>query len=255
VVRSDPQHLGRMLRNLVDNAIKFTPAGGEVTVSCVVDDTAVDIEVRDTGIGVSPEQQRQIFQDLSQLNNPERSRSKGLGLGLAVVDRMSRLLDHALRVESTPGAGSRFIVRVPRGAGVSRVRAPSPASAPRGRVLLVEDDPLVAEATEALLSSWGARVELARTAEEALALIARDAEGFEIVIADYRLPSSSGLEVVANAILKWPRIKAAIITGDRESVSHERMIATGVHLLEKPVRASQLAELVGGAPAERSSVA
>jgi two-component system, sensor histidine kinase len=252
VVRSDPQHLGRMLRNLVDNAIKFTPAGGEVSVACSTGDASVEIEVSDTGIGVSAEEQRRIFQDFSQLHNPERSRSKGLGLGLAVVERMSRLLQHPVRVESAPGAGAKFVIRVPRAAGTPALKEPSPAGVSRGRVLLVEDDPLVAEATEALLASWGAKVQLARTAEEALSIIGRDAQGFDIVIADYRLPSSSGLEVVANAILKWPRIKAAIVTGDRESVSHEKIISTGVHLLEKPIRARQLAELVGAPSSERA---
>jgi signal transduction histidine kinase/ActR/RegA family two-component response regulator len=251
-VRSDPQHLGRMLRNLVDNAVKFTPAGGEVHVHCLAGEERVEIVVSDTGIGVSPDQQRAIFQDFKQLNNPERSRTKGLGLGLAVVERMSRLLDHPVRLESVPGKGSKFVIAVPRAPHpVGDEFAGQPARAD-GRVLLVEDDPLVAEATMELLKSWGARVELARTAEEAIALIGRSRDEFQVVIADYRLPAASGLDVVANAILRWPRIKAAIITGDRESVSHEKIIAEGVHLLEKPIRASQLAALLDtGSAVER----
>lgn len=251
-VHSDPQHLHRMLRNLVDNAVKFTAAGGGIHVVCRTHDDRVEIEVSDTGIGVSQEEQRAIFQDFNQLDNPERSRSKGLGLGLAVVERMSRLLHHPVKIESSPGKGSTFTVEVPRApetVGIEIAGHPAKANA---RVLLVEDDPLVAEATVELLKTWGARVELARSAEEAIAIIGRAREEYQAVIADYRLPAASGLDVVAHAILRWPRIKAAIITGDRESVTHEKIIAEGVHLLEKPVRASQLAALLGRPAVERT---
>jgi CheY-like chemotaxis protein/two-component sensor histidine kinase len=252
-VRSDPQHLHRMLRNLVDNAVKSTAAGGAVQVQCRVHDDRVAIEVGESGSGAAEEDRRAIWEDLKQPDSPERSRSRGLGLGLTVAERMSRLLDHPLRLESAPGKGTTFVIEVPRAPETSGIHIAEHPAKRNARVLLVEDDALVAEATLELLKTWGARVELAHSAEEAIAIIGRSRDEFQAVIADYRLPAASGLDVVANAILRWPRIKAAIITGDRESVAHERIIAEGVVLLEKPVRASQLAAFLGALPvAERT---
>jgi signal transduction histidine kinase len=101
VVYSDPALLERILRNYVSNAIRYTDVG-EVTMLCIEDDRNVRIEVRDTGIGIAPEQQRDIFNEFYQLHNPERDRTKGLGLGLAIVDRVARLLDHPIAVRPLP---------------------------------------------------------------------------------------------------------------------------------------------------------
>src|SRR5581483_2199794 len=128
VVRSDPALLERILRNYVANAVRYTSSGG-IRLVCVPLGDRVRVDVIDTGIGIAAEDLSVIFEEFQQLANPERDRRKGLGLGLAIVERAARLLEHPIGVESTPGRGSRFCVTVPcgdpqtlgRGRGADRV--------------------------------------------------------------------------------------------------------------------------------------
>ena len=114
VVYSDATLLERILRNLVANAIRYTDEG-EVRLQCRQQDGRVHIDVIDTGVGIPAQRQREIFNEFHQLGNPERDRTQGLGLGLAIVDRIARLLGHEINLESTPSQGSRFSVTVPAG--------------------------------------------------------------------------------------------------------------------------------------------
>jgi signal transduction histidine kinase/CheY-like chemotaxis protein len=241
-VRSDPSMLGRMLRNLVENAIRFTPAGGIIDVFARDDGSELLLIVRDTGIGIPEERQHEIFRAFQQLNNPERDRSKGLGLGLAIVDRMSRLLGHALVVESRPGEGSTFSIAVPKGHTVAaEVSQPVLSGEVHGRVLLVEDDELVLTTTAQLLEELGATVTKARSTEEALSRL--DSESFDLLIADYRLPGSSGVELVRHARQRRPDIAAAVITGDPSIEELRRLVESDTDVIQKPVRADRLARL------------
>jgi PAS domain S-box-containing protein len=113
-VHSDQLLLGRMVRNLVENAIKYTERGSIRLACCVVGDR-VRLEVHDTGIGIAPDQLEAIFMEFHQIDNPQRDQAKGLGLGLSIVQRLSKLLDHPVSVQSTPGRGSVFTVDVPFG--------------------------------------------------------------------------------------------------------------------------------------------
>ncbi|WP_408908511.1 sensor histidine kinase, partial [Variovorax paradoxus] len=106
-VRSDPQLLHRMLSNLMDNALKYTASGG-VTVIARDRGETVWIEVRDTGIGIAPEQSGRIFEEFYQVDNPGRDRSHGLGIGLSIVQRLSRLLGHPVQMHSRLGRGTHF---------------------------------------------------------------------------------------------------------------------------------------------------
>lgn len=115
LVHSDQFLLGRMVRNLVENAIKYTERGSVRLVCRVVDDRA-RIEVHDTGIGIPPDQREAIFMEFHQIDNPGRDQAKGLGLGLSIVQRLAKVLDHPVSVQSTPGQGSVFTVDVPLGA-------------------------------------------------------------------------------------------------------------------------------------------
>ncbi|HYG87088.1 MAG TPA: HAMP domain-containing sensor histidine kinase, partial [Azospirillum sp.] len=131
-VRSDPMLLGRMIRNLIENALRYTERG-EVCRGCEIADGTARVEVSDTGI--PQEHLERIFEEFHQVANPERDRSQGLGLGLAIVKRLTRLLDHPVWVRSEPGKGSVFAITVPLGSAeaVPSVApcAPAPA-APSG---------------------------------------------------------------------------------------------------------------------------
>jgi signal transduction histidine kinase len=112
-VRSDPTLLARIVRNLVANAVRYTERG-QVTIGCRRRGAQVRIEVWDTGPGIAPEKHALVFQEFTQLGNPERDRRKGLGLGLAIVERLAKLLGHEVELRSRVGKGSVFAVTVPR---------------------------------------------------------------------------------------------------------------------------------------------
>lgn len=128
-LRSDPTLLERILRNLIDNAIKYTPSG-RILIGCRRQGAAVRIEIWDTGIGIADDQKDSVFQEFHQIDNPERDRTKGLGLGLAIVDRLARLLGHELRLRSALGRGSCFSVAVPRAAPETPARGKAPPRIP-----------------------------------------------------------------------------------------------------------------------------
>jgi signal transduction histidine kinase len=104
----------RILRNLIANALRYTRTGG-VLVACRRRSQCLRIEVWDTGIGIPRDQQQRVFEEFVQIANPERDRRKGLGLGLSIVRRLSRLLQHPLELKSRPGLGSMFRIELPLG--------------------------------------------------------------------------------------------------------------------------------------------
>ena len=124
VVRSDRVLLARMLSNLIENAVRYTHSG-HVTIRCQPAGTDLRIAIEDTGVGISQQDLSRIWQEFEQLHNPERDRRQGLGLGLAIVRRLSTLLDHPVEVSSQPGRGSTFVVNVP----LQEARAASSPSA------------------------------------------------------------------------------------------------------------------------------
>ena len=161
-VDSDPALLELMLRNLITNAIRYTERGG-VLIGCRQRGDHVSIEVVDTGIGIAAAHQTEIFREFHQLGNPERDRTKGLGLGLAITDGLARSLNHAMSLVSEPGRGSIFRIRVPLAKRCTREYAfnsleiqPSYGTRLQGLcVLVIEDDAIVRQAMEHLLSDWG----------------------------------------------------------------------------------------------------
>lgn len=244
-LRSDRQLLGRMINNLVSNAIKYTPQGGSVRIHAYDDGEYVILVVADSGIGIAADLQEEIFTDFTQLNNPERDRNKGLGLGLAIVRRMGELLVHPVTLQSEPGAGSTFSVQVPR----STDHFDDSRSEPiryhyDGRILLVEDDPLVAEATAELLKVWGAQVTTVHSGEAALALMEEEAAHFDAVIADYRLPLMTGAHVVKAAMARWPAIRAVVVTGNAVEGILREIQLLGAALLQKPIRTAALVDIL-----------
>ncbi len=251
-VSSDPVLLERILLNLLSNAIRYTPQNGTVLLACRRRGDDVRIEVRDNGIGIPAEEQQNVFREFVQLANSARDRSKGLGLGLAIVDRLARLLQHPLSLRSGPGRGSTFAVTVPRILGVRELLADPPASVldmPGNdglaglRVLVIDDDPLVLNGMSGILTSWGCAVSLAGSRQEVRDK--RAGSHFDLVICDYRLPDGNGLEVaecMEEACDDPPPF--ILVSGDTAPHVLQAVSERGYQLLHKPVRPAKLRSLI-----------
>jgi len=240
-----------MIRNLLSNAVKYTNKG-KILLGCRRRGDKLRIEVWDTGIGVPEEQLQAIFEEFHQLDNPARERSKGLGLGLTIVERLANLLGLAVDVRSRPGKGSMFAVEVPLGRGGPPWRPRLDPSEVKenvhqsGAILVVEDDAPVREMLALLFEGEGHRTTTAEDGRKALELAERGAIRPDLVVADYNLPKGlNGLQVVAGLReTLGHEIPAVILTGDI-STSALREIAQGGHLhLNKPVKAKELIGLI-----------
>ncbi len=243
-VLSDERLLASVLRNLLGNAIKYTQRGG-VLVSVRRAGQGYKLQVWDTGIGIAPEHQEQIFEEYYQVDNPQRDRSKGLGLGLAIVRRISALLDLQASCRSRPGRGTVMGVMLPaavrESAGIGTARPSSDALDLSGTwVVVVEDAAEVAQALVQWLQARGARVTHCRTADEALAVPGIGTADF--YLSDYRLPGRmSGLDFL-NAMRerRQDEVQAVLLTGDTSSRFIERVAASGWPVLYKPVHPREL---------------
>jgi PAS domain S-box-containing protein len=240
-VRSDPTLLARIIQNLVANAIRYTRRG-HVLVGCRHDGDNLRIEVWDTGIGIPPERIREIFEEFTQIGNPERDRNQGLGLGLAIVDRLSRLLDHRVQVRSVPDRGSVFSVTVPQGtcAGTGRRRhaADGEAAGDSRLVLLIDDEPIVLKGLAMVLKGWGYEVLAAGSADEALALLNGASRPPALILADYRLregrTGTEAIQLIRD--LYKAAIPSIIITGDTAPERLREAEASGLSVMHKPVQ-------------------
>jgi signal transduction histidine kinase/CheY-like chemotaxis protein len=252
VVMSDPVLLERILLNLLSNAIRYTPQNGTVMLACRLRGDNVRIEIRDNGIGIPPEEQQNVFHEFVQLENSARDRSKGIGLGLAIVDRLSRLLHHPLTLRSAPGQGSTFSITVPRVFGIDDLLAEpqAPVAAlykhdrlENLRVLVVDDDTLVRFSTAGILESWGCHVSVAENLQDVMEKYGDAC--FDLVICDYRLPDGDGLMFV-ELIKEQCEIQPAfvLVSGDTDPEILQAANQCGVHLIYKPVRPAKLRSLM-----------
>jgi len=244
-VRSDPVLLGRILQNLLVNAVRYTREG-HVALRAEEREREIYIFVSDTGPGIPEDRRDAIFAEFVRLH--EDPSVQGLGLGLAIVDRLVKLLGHRVVLESLPGHGSSFRVEVAAasaGARGDRVSNPTAGSAGPGalagsRVLVIDDDLDILMGMQALLEEWGARVTLAASAEEALESVETDGPP-NAVVADYRLGDALGTEVVA-AIQRAAgrRVPAIVVTGSSSESLHADLARHGLTHLSKPIAPARL---------------
>lgn len=248
-VRTDPIMMERILLNLVSNAVRHTDRGG-VLVGCRRRAKQARFEVWDTGIGISREHLDDIFRDFYQIQDSGIDNGRGLGLGLAIVERFAKLLDHRIEVRSVQGKGSVFAIEAPAVADIHSSRttaSDSPGDRLEGtRVVIVDDDELVRDAMQGLLCSWGCDV-------VALASAARTREYLDTgpaiphaLLFDYHLnEEKSGLDLVFDVRERLGSpIPAAIITGDPAPVIQQQVLKCGCPLLRKPVRPAKLRALL-----------
>lgn len=240
-VRSDPILLERILFNLVGNAVRYTARGG-VVVGCRRVATQLRIDVCDTGAGIPEDQRQSIFSEFYQLASATPDRKAGLGLGLAIVDRLGRLLGHPVQLQSNPGRGSRFSVSVPQAAEfrdtVELPTALQAADLARGKqVIVIDDDVLVLDGMRGILQSWGCRVHTAASGAAALASVADGGEKPDLIISDLRLADGeSGIVVIERLReILGATVPAFLISGDTAPERLQEASAGGFHLLQKPV--------------------
>jgi signal transduction histidine kinase len=246
VVRTDPLLFQRILRNLLSNAVKYTEKGEvSITVEGVYD--SFRVTVGDTGPGIPESEQGRVFEEFYQLNNPERDRAKGLGLGLAIVRRLTELLDVKLQLESQPGSGSRFSIDVPAAKRNDPPVLEAPAI-PVGtwqhiQVLVIDDEEAVRLGMKTLLEEMGFRVQVAASTEAAIDA-ARQVPP-SIVLADWRLRGQdNGMRTIHALRVVWPQLPALLISGDTAPDRLREAHLAGISLLHKPVSSALLRDTI-----------
>ena len=249
-VRSDPLLLMRILSNLVSNALRYTARGG-VVVGCRRHGLLLGIEVWDSGRGIEPEKQQEIFREFIQIGRPERAHDKGLGLGLAIVDRLCQLLEHPIRMRSTLGKGTVFEVMVPRVASVvaqpeAAAVEDDPAPLAGRRLLLVDDERDVLMALAGYLELRGAEVILASSSREAEAALRREGVQPDLIVTDYRLGSDDDGVSLLNLLraLYGPSLPGIILTGESSPETLRILAGSGYPMLSKPVHPHDLESLI-----------
>lgn len=251
-VVSDPTLLHRILLNLLVNALRYTKAGS-VLLACRLTGggTLARIEVWDSGIGIAPEHHQAIFKEFYQVGNTERDRSKGLGLGLNIVERTAHLLGHRLQFRSCLGLGTRFSIDVPLRLPGAMMEIPGPLEVSAVDdlaglvVLVIEDDALAREGLVTLLESWGSVVRVAEGISTALWHLKFGLVP-DVIVSDYRLrDGENGMETISRlrAVLGRP-IAACLMSGDTDPALMQAAKREGLTLLHKPVRPAKLRSLV-----------
>ncbi|PTW62097.1 Na+/proline symporter [Breoghania corrubedonensis] len=244
-VRSDRRLLRRLLQNLVSNAIKYT-RHGRVLVGCRRQRNRVSVEVLDTGIGIPASKRKAIFEEFHRLDDGAKV-ARGLGLGLSIVDRISRVLDHPVSIVSGVNGGSRFTVQLPPAPTLPAEQAHSSAPTPRNSslhgmlVLSLDNEASILAGMEALLAGWQCRVLTALDPSEAAMKIADVGEVPEALLVDYHLDQGNGIDAVVQ--LRWKfghDIPAILITADRTPEVRRDAAERDIHMLNKPLKPAAL---------------
>lgn len=249
-VRSDPALLERVLRNLLENALRYTDDGGVLIGTIEVGDK-VKLRVADTGIGIPEDQQALIFHEFYQVGNPERDRGKGLGLGLSIVHRLTTLLRHDISLNSVPGRGSVFTLWLPRAIPAASISVPEPDEAPTcpGLIIVIDDEEMVRASLELILGDWGCpRVAAFEDGQRAAEWVRRTGFKPAAIVADYRLRGGrTGVNAIREVQLACGQeIPAVIITGDTAPERIAEVERSGLAIAHKPVQADKLKEILAG---------
>ncbi|MNQ02705.1 Sensor histidine kinase RcsC [compost metagenome] len=257
VAWTDAVALRRVLSNLLDNALKFTPRGRVLLAVRARRRPGTDtgrawrVEVRDSGIGIAAESQTRVFDDFEQVGNVERNLQHGHGLGLAIVRRLAGQLGIEVALRSAPGKGSVFSFELPAARpGAAAMPAPAPSVAmdepdadaelrPGLAVLVVEDNIVVADSLSALLRHWHVAPRIYASAAEALALA--DLDALDVALCDIRLPGAfNGIALAERLAQRKPALTIALISADITEATQQLAATRGWHALRKPVQPDAL---------------
>jgi signal transduction histidine kinase/CheY-like chemotaxis protein len=246
VVKSDPVLLERIVRNIVANAVTYTDRG-RVVVGCRRG-ASLSVQVWDTGRGIPPAEQEQVFKEFYQVGNPERDRTKGVGLGLAIVKRLTALLDHPLQMRSQVEKGTVFKLDVPLSATAdtdpAKLEVPAVTNVRgSGLILVIDDEAAIQAAMKSLLNDWGYQCIVAGSFDEMVQRIASCPDRPQLIISDYRLRGlEDGIAVIERLRSEYndEEIPGMLITGDTAPDRLREAQESGLLLLHKPVPNSRL---------------
>ncbi|MDC7786383.1 PAS-domain containing protein [Rhodoplanes sp. TEM] len=244
VVRSDRRLLRRLVRNLVSNAIKYTEHG-RVLVGCRRCGKDVRIDVYDTGIGIATASQRAIFEEFHRLERGALV-ARGLGLGLSIVERIARVLDHTVALTSEVGRGSHFSVTLPRAAVATPEPGEPPALRPHGHLagsvaLCIDNEPAILDGMETLLTGWGCEVLKAPDLDRAVAAVERTGRRPTVLLVDYHLDVGNGIDTIVALRRRYGEsLPAILLTADRTREVRDTARERDIRILNKPVRPAPL---------------
>ncbi|RTE67463.1 PAS domain S-box protein [Amphritea opalescens] len=247
VICSDSQLLARILRNFLTNAIRYTDAG-TVLLGCRRKGDRLMIEVWDTGLGIPEDKLGDIFLEFKRLQGSPAVNDKGLGLGLAIVDKISRILGHQISVSSMPGKGSMFSVAVPLARAdqlPEKTKEAHPLTADNQlegmSVWLIDNDPAICRGMRMLLEGWGCRVEAVQGTSQLMALLAKSPAP-SLLIADYHLDNDeNGLEAAIDFNRRLERaVPVIMITANYTNELKQVVREQGYLLMNKPVKPMKL---------------
>lgn len=238
--RTDPLLFERVLRNLVDNAFKYTTRG-DVRMTVFARGAEHVVSIEDTGVGIPAEEQERVFEEFYQVDNPERDRARGLGLGLSIVQRLVHLLGAKLRLESSLGHGTTIEVSL-AAVAASAVEPVISTAAPEVtglHVLVIDDEEQVRLGMQTLLKGLGCSTDLVGSTSEALGAAA--ARKPHIVIADFRLRGTdNGLTAIHGLRDVMPGLPALLVSGDTAPDRLRDAHSAGIRMLHKPVTLDDL---------------
>jgi signal transduction histidine kinase len=253
-VRTDSTLLERAMRNVIENALRYTLKGG-ILLGLRRRGDRVRFDVIDTGIGISSEHQPYIFEEFYQADGPTNMGRQGLGLGLSIVSRICRLLGAEILLSSREGRGTRFSVLFPLDESDSRPTSPLTLSNDRGGcILVIEDNPLLRSGLEAMLQGWGYEVIAASSGEEAIHLGESNSWGVDAIITDQRLgPGLTGTAAAMEIRTRAGRLlPTLVITGDTDPALICEVRASGFVMLHKPIGVDELRNTIGRLMTDRA---
>jgi PAS domain S-box-containing protein len=251
IVVSDPKLLRRVLQNFISNALRYTEEG-RVALGCRRRAGHLSVQVWDTGPGIPPEQIESIFREFHRLETSHRSDERGLGLGLAIVDRIARILDHPIKVQSVTEQGTMFALSVPLADNqtVLARKAPSRARRPGRdlagmRVLCIDNEPDILTGMRALMEPWGCEV---RTASDEQGAASATENGWSpaVVVADYHLDDArNGIDLMNRLRSRVCKdMEGVLITADQSEAVRQAARANGYRVLHKPLKPAALRSLL-----------
>jgi two-component system, sensor histidine kinase len=254
-IMSDPNLIEQIVRNLLSNAARFTERGS-IKVHAVLVGSELSISVTDTGLGIAKEAQTSIFQEYFQIGKTTGARSKGLGLGLSIVEKSAKLLNAQVSVASQLGEGSTFRLQLPvevlqrcadKSIRTSKEALSSPLKLTGKTVLVVDDDPIVRESFQTVLESYGVKVILCANPDTTLQLLKTSQGLIDTAFIDYQISDAyHGIDLIEAIREQWPLVKCILITGDVRKDVNERASQAQIRVIHKPLRVQKIVDIIEG---------